>query len=158
MGIITSHYSSETEKPLKHFPHSKRLHSLNSDNCFYRLGKKHTWQSQTFHQPSFTHVTCIICCLVIFKICLQYWAVFIPCRLELLRGTTVSSAGKENLRKQGGRYGEIMLAWLERTFPDIVVVCIGVKFKQDGERAKNGIYKSSFKKKSHYRRLYKRNK
>lgn len=36
-----------------------------------------------------------------------------------------------------------MLAWLESTFPDIVVVCICVKFKQDGERAKNCIYKSS---------------
>lgn len=40
-----------------------------------------------------------------------------------------------------------MLALLQSTFPDIVVVCICVKFKQDGERAKNCIYKSSKKKK-----------
>lgn len=44
-GSVTSHYSSETEKHLKHFPHSKRLHSLNSDNCFCRLETKKTHNS-----------------------------------------------------------------------------------------------------------------
>lgn len=45
-----------------------------------------------------------------------------------------------------------MLTWLESKLPDIVVVCICVKLKKDGERAKNCIYKlvRKKKKKSHY--------
>lgn len=136
-GSVTSHYSSETEKHLKHFPHSKCLHSLNSDNCFCGLQtKKNSQQPQTFQQPSFTQVTIIICLLVL-AICekwLQYWAVIYPCSVySFWKQQQFLLLGKKKLRKSENM---VRLHWLGMNvhFQTFVVAC--VKLKKNVARAK----------------------
>lgn len=123
-GSVTSHYSSETEKHLKHFPHSKRLHSLNSDNCFCRLETKKTHNSLKHFNSHLLH-----------KWPSSFASVSLPFvkndysieHLSIPAVSTVSESNnsffclekKNQSKKTKWKYGTITLARHESTFPDI---------------------------------------